>query len=468
MAVTNVTGEGWTITGAGSPLITARPLDPVPGTPARLNLRAANPADTTKTTTLTVECMPVAGVFDRASLSDGGPYTLRYYDKNGAAGLAGPDPAGPDTNPTGPDAANLEEETETEYWLYIPEGDTGTRRLLNAVYSAGETVRSLFNIRFGTTGSADSVEIKGTELPAATGTTVINIGIAGEDNTGLPPFSIPDRTLGTAGETYGHIHFQVNRGAYIIIEADNSAYIANGRGYPCPYGHLTGAAVEVMGGGRLRIGAYEGLPLGKDAVITARLGSYVAVGPESSFDKAADGYVAERDRWYSGWLIGPTASDARIIWGGGDQNGGYIEVREGRLAFDANVMVQKTLALDYSVWFVNGPTLTIDTAGDDLTLDDCRGLFAGSPEFRFYGTTSGSGGQNPSRESAKILVKPGSAISRSFLTDNPEEPDSAEEPMLIATENEVSIKNRGKGSSQPQFPLVSYSGAIQGYCNWDL
>jgi hypothetical protein len=151
------------------------------------------------------------------------------------------------------------------------------------------------------------VEIKGTTLPNATGASVFNlividIGIPDENNSDLPTFYIPDRELGFVSGNYAHLRLRVNNGASRAILADNSSYIASGAGHSCPDGYFNGGAVEVMAGGKLRDGAYEGFPLGSNAVILNRSGSYLAVGPESSFTYTA-GTDPERDQWYSGFRL---------------------------------------------------------------------------------------------------------------------------------------------------------------------
>ena len=439
MAVTAPPGEEVAVSGSS---VTVTPQNPAPGTQASISLTAANPEDPTKTTTVTVECMPVGGVFDRASLS--GAYSMLYYDKNRAAGL--------------------EDSEGTEHWLYVTEEEAGAGQLFNTIYTAAgdnAPVLGLFSVTFGEAN--DRVEVKGTELPpASAGIAVIDIGLPAEDNTGLPAFYIPYGALGAEGQDYAHIRIRVNRGACLIIEADNSGYTAGGQGNPCPPGNLTGGAVEVAGGGRLRSGAYEGFPLGQGTAITTRLGSWLAVGPESSFGPSSEGYDAERDRPYEGWLVGPSSSDARILWGAGDQNGSYIEVRAGRIAFDANVTLRKSLFLAYDVGFVGGPALTVDVQEDDPETG-VGGLFARGPGYRFYGTKSSSGGQNPSKPAARVIIKRGSAISRSFLTG-----DDGASGYITATDGDITINNKGKGSGVDSL-VFTVSGTTRNlYLNWNI
>ena len=148
-------------------------------------------------------------------------------------------------------------------------------------------VLSLFQFTTGTE-SIDKVEITGTALPDATtynatqtNLIVIDIGKPGADNSALPKFYIPVQGLGADGGSYAHIRLRVNNGAELVILADNSAYASNGgAGHPAPDGYFNGGCVEVMSGGKLRDGAFEGFPLGSNAVILNRSGSYLSVGAE--------------------------------------------------------------------------------------------------------------------------------------------------------------------------------------------
>ncbi|MDR0642868.1 MAG: hypothetical protein LBG07_10460, partial [Treponema sp.] len=351
---------GWDISPAnGGKSLTLRPQEPAnlkSGTPVTVGLAAGNSRNPAEITEVREVLMPVGAVFKRPAAA--AEYRLAYYDENGAAGLV-----------SGANTA----------WYYI--ADDSLQRIFNAVYSPNapgsgpdtveygktaspynaelsEKVMSLFNITVAPDPAADKIEIRGTDLPPEAEPhriIVIDIGTPGEDK--LPDFRIPYRGLGTGGQDYSHIRFRVNRGASLLIEADNSDYLAGGN--PCPYGYLTGASVEAMGGGRLRSGAYRGFPLGQNTVIIARLGSWFARGPASSFSPEKTGYDEGRDKWYSGWLLGPSGADPVIQWNGGDQNGSYIEIREGRLAFDVDLTIRKSLVLTSSVWFINGPAVTI-------------------------------------------------------------------------------------------------------------
>ena len=450
---------GWDISPAnGGKNLTLRPLESAnlkPGTPLRAGLRVGNSRDPAKTTEVRAVLMPVDAVFKRPAAA--AEYRLAYYDENGAAGLV-----------SGANTA----------WYYI--ADSGLQRIFNAVYSPNapgngpdiveygktaapysaelsEKVMSLFNITVAPEPAADKIEIRGTDLPPETEAhriTVIDIGAPGEDK--LPDFRIPYRGLGTAGQDYSHIRFRVNRGASLLIEADNSDYLADGK--PCPYGYLTGASVEAMGGGRLRSGAYRGFPLGQNTIIIARLGSWFARGPVSSFGPGKAGYEGGRDKWYSGWLLGPPGADPVVQWNGGDQNGSYIEIREGRLAFDVDLTIRKSLVLTSSAWFINGPAVTIAAGADSLELDGRKGVFAGDGGCRFYGTAGVSGGQNPAMPAAKIIIKSGNSLSASFLGDTPIPGE-----FITPAAGEKTVNNKGRFSTPQEY----YEGTSRGgYLNW--
>jgi hypothetical protein len=393
---------GWTVTADG-PVLNAVPDSPAPGVPVSLGFTAANSQDPDKTTDIEeITLMPAAGPF--SGLAADTEYTVVYADGYGAAGLHN-------------GSEILWQYVEDPFWaalfaaVYIPNAPDSRDAAIGSQAAwpyDGEISRAalnLFRISGKGTNPADCVvEIKGGALPEADGVNhliVVDIGLPERDNSGLPVFTIPERGLGTAGGRYEYLRFRVNRGAHLVVRADNS----EGEGHPCPPGNAAGAAVEVMDYGKLRLGAYEGYPLGEDARIIIRLHAALALGPEGSLNP-----------WYAGWMIGPAALDPDIAWGTGDQNGDYVELYGERMAFSANLTVQKTLHLRYSLWFVNGPTLTIDAAGGSLDIDGQKGLFAGESGYRFYGTASTSGGMNIGNPAARIVLRPGSVLSQSFLT----------------------------------------------------
>jgi hypothetical protein len=428
--------------GEGTKTITATAaVDQIPGVPVSLSFTVANAQDSSKTTSVPeTTLMPVAEEFVPQT---GTEYTVGYADRYGAASLKAGD------NPPA--------------WYYVE--DTGLRRLFNAVYTPnapgspldgmgdGKTaiaytetvsgqVLDLFKIIPGDDRSDDRVEIRGSGLPEAgdagsNSQIVIDIGLPAssggntgiapeEDNSGLPPFSIPAGALGSTGGDYAHIRLRVNWGVSLVIQAEGS-----------PYGNLTKGAVEVMPRGKLRSAASGGFPLGKGGLIIARNGSAVGMGDD-------------------GWFIGPSGSDAAILWDGGDQTGNYLEIQEDRLAFSVSITVKKSLALKYKVWFVNGPTLTI-AAEDDL--NGKKGLFA-TEGAKFYGTASTSGGLHTGNPASTILIKPGNTISGSFV-------DTGEEFITAGGSDAIVIRNQGSAGSAGRHDYRE-GGAIWGYPNWKI
>jgi hypothetical protein len=264
---------------------------------------------------------------------------------------------------------------------------------------------------------------------------VINIGLpGGAENGKLPAFHIPYRELGKEGGSYPNIRFLVQRDATLVIKADDDGEQGD------DYGYLANAVVEVAGGGKLRSEADDGFPLGRGGVVISRLNSYLAAGKDS------------------GWLIGPYGGDPVAAWGTGDQNGGYIEIREEgrRIAFDADIYVRKTLRLAYSLWLIGGPILNI--AATD-TVDGKRGVFTDNETRKFYGTSSESGGQNTAVTSAKIIVSSGNSLSKSFLTAG----NSNE--LITANVSSITIPNTGGIISDP----VPFTGNTKkAYLSWKL
>ena len=323
--------------------------------------------------------------------------------------------------------------------------DPGLRKLFNAIYSPNapntadtvepgkttiryntvisQAVLSLFKVTVGQNSAGDKAEIKGGILPQAAGAgpgnlIIIDVGIPGEDNSGLA-FSIPDQGLGSPGGLYAHIRLRVNRGAYLVIQADNSAYETHGVGNSCATGHFNGGCVEVMAGAKLRDAAWEGFPLGTDAVILSRNGSYLAVGAESYKDGGADKPMLEYtglnfQKYYSGWLIG-AADEAqglyggcplkpRIIWDGGQGAEKYIEVRQGEIAIDAKVTVRRSFGLIYSVWFIGDASFAINIDTGETNIFPVHGVFANGDDYNFYGHSR-----------TLITVFPGNVLDPRFL-----------------------------------------------------
>jgi hypothetical protein len=458
----NVTGSapGWKIEGEGSATLAATPdagTELVPGTLVTVALAVANALDASRTAEAGAEVMPVSGSFARPAGDT--EYTLAWYD--GASGAVVLNVGG------GPDA------------FLVNENEQSLRSLFNAVYAPNapgtsdtvhepgkvavtyneklsETVLGLFKITVGSVAAGDRVAIRGTGLPVASAETpaidlyhpvVIDIGVpdnAGA-NSGLPVFSIPFGGLGAADTDYRHILLRVNGGARLVIGADNG----KGESVACPYGKAAGITVEAMGGGELRNGAYRGFPLGPGSRIIVRLNSRFAIGPEDAADE-----------YYSGWLVGSANDDARVRWSSGDQNGSYIEIRDGcGLAFDVNLVVWKPLRVRCNVWFVNGPALTV-AAQNGPAIDGRRGLVAESGAYKFYGDSTQTGGQFPAQPGAEITVTPGSAISRSLVTD---ETDGA--LFIEAAASALTVTNKGAG---PPVKAYAPDSLVGGYLNWEI
>jgi hypothetical protein len=318
-----------------------------------------------------------------------------------------------------------------------------------------EKVLGLFKITVGSSAIDDKVEITGddSDLPIEPGASnvyliIIDIGLPDRtDNSGLPTFYIPDRELGAETGDYAHIRLRVNRGASLVILADNSDYINGGAGHSCPDGYFNNGCVEVMAGGKLRDGAYEGFPLGSNAVILNRLGSYLAVGPETTFNA-----IQTPDLYYAGWLIGPDSTNEaekpRIKWDISTDPSGYLEVRPGKLAISANVTVQKGLGLIYSVWFIGDTTVTINVPDTESAKSGLPypGLFANGDNYKFYGTT----------DKAQIDIMPGSVLHKMFLTLGAKDTGN----FIDTTSLKIEIKNKGSGAAE------AYTNNITGYSTW--
>jgi hypothetical protein len=365
-------------------------------------------------------------------------------------------------------------------------------------------VLGLFYITIGKTAADDLIEVKGTltetllTTATATNILVIDIGLPGTtaDNSGLPTFRIPTGALGATydaeenaasssfgrvlfdaggtsaepsfGGTYGGVRLRVNNGAYLHIEANNSAYVAGGANNPSDAGNFNGGCVEVMAGGSLRDGAYEGFPLGNPATILNRLGSRLAVGPEpGSADATAPARAEGYNTYYSGWLIGNAADSPKIAWDGGQANG-YIEVRPGQLVLSAKVTVKKLVGLIYDVWFwdtenpsgtkVTNAGLTIDIPSSEATAGYPAALMAGGADFRIYG-----------QQDHTIIVKQGH-IQKSFLDSTTTSDFIPAVPVSTppSPSYPITITNKGEGSggTTASAVIATYFDPVSGYLNW--
>jgi hypothetical protein len=407
--------SGWEAVGNGTQTVTVVPDGGGSG-PRLLAFTAENSADSGITTEFAgKEIIVASGTFDRPATP--AVYTAQYADEYGAAGIV---PDGGDTQ-----------------WVYISEDDPGLRAMLRAAFESGAP--ALFHISIAQTDGGDSVEISGTELPAqANSYVIIDIGLPDdpEANSLLPGFSIPFKGLGEDGGDYRHIVLRVNGNASLVIRAGNP---------DTDYGYLTGARVEVRAGGKLRSEAPVGFPLGTGSIARISLNSYFAAGTGD------------------GWTIGPARADPVIVWDTGDQNGSYVEIREvetgpgtweGRIAFDVHLTVKKPLRLEYSLWFIGGPSLTVaipESYGNE------RGVFsADGKNPKFYGSSSFAGGHNIARPAAKIILRPGNSLSKCLIQDGATD-------TLTAGSN-ITIPNRGSNGS----PVPFTSAYGDSYLNWEV
>jgi hypothetical protein len=372
----------------------------------------------------------------------------------------------------------------------------------------------LFKVKFATDDDgnpADTVEIKGTTLPTAAGADaenliVIDIGLpdADADNSELPTFYIPYGELGAESETgdYSHIRFRVNKGATLVLLADNDGYIENGPGDPNETGNFHGGTVEVLDGGYLRDGAYEGFPLGDNAVILNRSGSYLAIGPEpGSPDATADAVKDAYDAYYAGWLLGPAPTETitadnlikqpKIVWDADNSESSYLEVRPGEIATDAKLTLKRSIGLIYSVWFVDDAALTIDILNADKSAtyfpagaaegSRSYGLAsnprdASSPfEWTFYSAYKAG----PPETTTQITIKSGSSLDKRFLiasqtasgngiflaTDLAEAASDPSKIFVTATDEDIVIKGV-KLTSAGDGVEYSVDTGIKGYPAW--
>jgi hypothetical protein len=319
-----------------------------------------------------------------------------------------------------------------EKWYTLPGTETAVSKAITAIWEPNKPNAAADAVESGKTAvaytaalsaavlelftvnaaSPPTVHIKGSTLPGTaqgdvtasdTNLIVIDVGDPNNAVAGLPTFSIPlDPGLGDATDedaNYAHIRLRVNSGASLVIDADNSNYINNQSDKACPPGNFTGGCVEVMAGGYLRDGAYEGFPLGTDAVILTRWGSTLSVGPEPTHTDATGDKSVAYNAYYKGALIGPAPAGGnpaatdypRITWdaqaNGGNTANSYLEVRPGVIATDAQLTVKKGVGLIYSVWFVDNAKVTIDAdygfadSDNDTT---SMGLFANENTYKFY------------------------------------------------------------------------------------
>jgi hypothetical protein len=467
-AVTAVTkvSIGWAVTGTNTAVITAVYKGTGYGSNQAISFTAASSSgktvDIPSVTALSVRSFPTT---DTAVY-----YTIKHY------------------HPT-LHTAIVQKEGQTALDGFLVT-DAAWQKLFNAIYipNAPDTVDTvetgktavpynadisaaalnLFKVKIGKDAtSTNRVEIKGTDLPAADGADadnliVIDIGApGGADNDNLN-FTIPKQGLGVVSEDYGHIRLRVNKGADLLIEADNSGYKADGAGSPCPAGYFNYGCAEVMAGGKLRDGAYEGFPLGNHAVILNRSGSYLGVGPEKDSGDATGNMAGTYDKYYSGWLVGPSSANPvdapKIEWAGN----GYLEVRPTELIISTNMTVKKSVGLIYNVWIYGAQTVTIDAGNEG------GGFMFGNPAAAVHGLFANFDPTHPATTDykiygspeAKIVVNPGSTIHKGFLTS--ELADYGEVISVTTGAAAKTIPNTKTGA------LEKYADAINGYLGWKV
>jgi hypothetical protein len=425
----------------------------------------------------------VGQLFARTTLNATDGYTISEYDALSATvGLASVADGGTETVVWV--ALDLEDDADvikTFEAIIRPNSKSETAKTVETGKTAitfteeiSEAAIKLFSVKFATGDDgnpADTVEIKGTTLPSAAGATptnliVIDIGLPGEDadNSELPTFYIPYRELGNStlanDKDYSHVRFRVNKDVTLVLESDLTSTD------PTATGYFKGGAVEVLAGGYLRDGAFQGFPLGSGAVLLNRYGSTLGIGPEA--DKVPNGYEDTYNKYFKGWLLGPASDSPKIEWDAtGNSAGSYLEVRPSLIATDAKLTLKKSLGLIYSVWFVGDAALTIDTTseGEDGPYGDSfHGLLVSSGNRKFYGN-----------EATTITVKPGNQLEEFYLNDDETytsaDPGSGDGWITPEGDDDTDlvITNLGAGSdnSVTATPYVDASTGISGYLNWD-
>jgi hypothetical protein len=447
----------YTFSGSGTTSIAATPTGTA-GTEVTVSFIVANSADPGKTATVSSQKVRItSGALSRPADS-AVQYTIDYADDNGAYGL---------------------KQGSTTVWKYVA-STTDVGKIFNAIYTPNkpgstdvigayepgksaipytqtisDAVLDLFKVTLGATATDDKIEIAGSDLSAVTTTganqdnlIVIDVGIPGANNSDLPKFYIPYRELGAeTNNGYGHIRFRVNNGAQVVVLADNTIT------GPSEPGYFTGGCVEVMAGGYLRDGAYQGFPLGDNAVILNRYNSYLSVQPEDT------------QMVYSGYLLAPagvnhpTGGATRIFWDEeGNEAGSYLEVRPNLIATNAKLKVVHPLYLIYSVWFVDDAQLTID-----LVDPDTETVNEGEPVGRAVLTNSNGAFKFYGNEDAQIVIKAKNKLHKIFVT-----PGTDDAPNFVGSDTEETIlTGTGDGSSSAQGAVQYGTGTgIYGTNSW--
>jgi hypothetical protein len=425
--------------------------------------------DKTATDSANKEATKITPAFDRAKNS--GTYTIESFTGSTVTLKAADDGTSK--------AYSVKDEVQTLLKaVYEPNapGSTDTFVSIETGKSAvayddavSAAVLGLFHITIDASDSIkDSIEVKGSlpkeilDATSAINILVIDIGLP-EGNTGIPTFEIPHKGLGTDESTsYGGVRLRVNKGAKLVLLADNSKYMTYGagEGNSCDAGFFNNGCVEVMEDGHLRDGAYQGYPLGNNSTILNRLGSFLSVGPEPNTDDAKGSMAATYANYYSGYLIGKNGTapnDPRIVWSG-SQTDGFIQVAPAQLVLSAEVTVKKFTGLIYDVWFVNTGAIK---AG--LTVGSNGALIQNGELYKFYG-----------QEDQTITLTENGFIQRSFLVGTMSEVDMATTAGTYAGSGypggSLVLTNNGDtdkaGSAVTPKNADLFSG-IFGYRNWE-
>jgi hypothetical protein len=277
-------------------------------------------------------------------------------------------------------------------WHYaVKNNTTGIYDIADAVYTPNKDVPGaveLFEIELASEATNDTIylasspEEDGKDVPKKTGSSnvFIHIGKPGSvDNSGLPPFAIAPGKLGkgTGDSDYVGTILQVNKGAYLDIESDQTFASAFGNETTTyTIGKFTGGSVYVEAGGKVRDSAYKGWPLGAGSTFTVKKGGFLTTGPgdktgaartsgniDETTDSATQSIITA---YFDGWLIGDGAggngTDAPVIKI--NLTDGFIGVNNTSVLLDGEATVQQPVSLFYDIWLAAASELTVNK---DLT-----------------------------------------------------------------------------------------------------
>jgi hypothetical protein len=135
------------------------------------------------------------------------------------------------------------------------------------------------------------------------------------------------------------------------------------------------------------------------------------------------------------------------VWDSGNSADKYLEVRPGKLATNANLTVKKTLGLIYSVWFIGGPTITIDAGSDSVAINNMKGLFSNSSDgthYKFY---------NVGDPKTQIVIKKDSVLHKYFV--------DSQNSVISGTDQGKTVTAKNTGTPK------AYTDTISGFPDWD-